>query len=175
MRLNAQTDFSLRILMYLASKPGGTATIQEISTRLQLSQTHLMRVAAKLVSVGFVKSQRGRIGGIGLALPASEITVEAVIRAMEPDFRLVECFGPQEKGCTIERGCALKGALSNALAAFFAALHDVTLEQLTEPHRAALIALFDLNGPAFVPPVRSTSPTIRKKLADRLSQPDRRR
>ena len=50
MRLNAQTDFSLRILMYLAAREGVRVTIQEVATKLGLSQAHMMRIAAKLAA-----------------------------------------------------------------------------------------------------------------------------
>ncbi len=144
MRLNAQTDFSLRMLMYLAVKSGGPATIQEVSTRMGLSQTHMMRVAAKLAAKGLVVSSRGRQGGVSLAREASEITVEEVVKAMEPDFALVQCFDDSKSECTIEPACNLKHVLTDALEAFFAAMRAVTLAQLTESNHAQLVRLLDL-------------------------------
>ncbi len=146
MKLNAQTDFSLRLLMYLAAKEGGTATIQEVSSRLGLSQSHMMRVAAKLTAKGFVASTRGRLGGISLAKEPIDITVEDVLLAMEPDFALVACFGSAKDSCTIEPGCLLKAALSSAMEAFFSELRSVSLQQLTQPNRIHLSKIFRLDA-----------------------------
>jgi len=157
MRLNSQTDFALRLLMYLAAKPGGAATIQEASGRMGLSQTHMMRVAAKLVSCGFITSSRGRLGGITLAKDASLITVEDVIRAVEPDFALVGCFGRGERPCSIEPGCLLKGALSSALEAFFAELRNINLHQLTQPNQKYLSQIFGWDDPERVLKVRQVT------------------
>ena len=157
MRLNVQTDLSLRLLMFLASREGGPVTIQESSSRLRASQTHLMRVAAKLAAKGLLRTSRGRLGGISLARDASAITVEQVVRAMEPDFALVECFGAHGNGCPIEPGCLLKGALYAALQAFFAELRAVSLAQLTEPNREELLTIFRLDGLSAEPYARGRS------------------
>lgn len=148
MRLNAQTDYSLRILMYLAAKRGEAATIQEVSTKLGLSQTHMMRIAAKLAGSGLVLATRGRAGGLTLGMDARRITVEDVVRAIEPDFALVECLGHSERTCSIEPACRLKGVLAGALAAFFAELRAVTLADLTHSNRARLADIFWLAAPS---------------------------
>lgn len=145
MRLNAQTDFSLRMMMYLASKRGASATIQEISTHLGLSQAHLMRVAAKLSSAGLVSSTRGRLGGLALARDPHLITVEEVVKSIEPDFHLVQCFDELHKSCSIEPACLLKGTLSSALKAFFAELRAVSLASLTDPNHSRLSEIFRLD------------------------------
>ena len=145
MRLNAQTDFSLRILMYLAAKQGEAATIQEVTNKLGLSQAHLMRIAAKLSATGLVTAARGRSGGLKLARSADEITVEDVVKAIEPDFALVQCFNRTDGvGCTIEPACLLKGVLYSALNAFFAELRSANLAELTESNRVDLAEIFRL-------------------------------
>ncbi len=149
MKLNAQTDFSLRLLIYLAAKDGGPATIQEISTRLGLSQSHMMRVAAKLAAKGFIDSSRGRQGGISLSKSAADITVEGVVRAMEPDFALVQCFDTTRGRCSIEPACLLQGVLSTALSAFFNELRQVNLAQLTQPNRSQLLQVLQLDPGEF--------------------------
>ncbi|HWA83168.1 MAG TPA: Rrf2 family transcriptional regulator [Fimbriimonadaceae bacterium] len=148
MRLNLQTDLALRMLIYLSAKQGIPATIQEITQKMGLSQTHMMRVAAKLASHGLVSSNRGRRGGLLLGKDASEISVEEVVRAIEPDFALVQCFDRAREKCVIEPACLLNGALQNALDAFFAELRSVSLAQLTVPNRFPLLQALRLAEPA---------------------------
>lgn len=148
MRLNAQTDFSLRFFMYLATKESGSATIQEMASRMGLSQSHMMRVTAKLAASGLVVSSRGRSGGISLGKEAADITVEDIVRAIEPDFAIVQCFDQLKEACPIEPACLLKGVLASAVEAFFTELRSVSLAQLVQPNKVQLSQVFRLDGPA---------------------------
>lgn len=65
MHLTSRTDYSLRVLIYLALQPGpGQATVQEVATRYGISSNHVAKVAQKLVQLGYVVSHRGRGGGL---------------------------------------------------------------------------------------------------------------
>ncbi len=129
MRLTVHSDYSLRVLMYLAAFPDRLATIEQIASAYGISQNHVMKVAQTLARHGFIETLRGRSGGIRLALPTQKITVGAVLRATEEDFHLVECFRP-ENACCITPVCRLKGALSDALEAYLHVLDEWTLAEL---------------------------------------------
>ncbi len=137
MRLTVHSDFSLRVLMYLAAFPDRLATIEQIASAYGISQNHIMKVVQRLAHHGFIETLRGRSGGIRLARPTSEITVGAVLRATEEDFHLVECFR-DENACCITPACRLKGALREALEAYLEVLDEWTLAELvTSPKRLA--------------------------------------
>ncbi len=130
MRLNTQTDYALRLLMHLAVNPSRLVTIQEVADRFSVSKNHLMKLASTLTHEGFVTSVRGRAGGLKLAAPPDEITVGAVVRCMENDFAMVECFQAGRGGCLITPACRLKGVLNGAVAAFLTELDRSTLADL---------------------------------------------
>ena len=136
MRLTVYTDYGLRLLMYVALKEGELATIQQVAEAYGISRNHLMKVAYDLGRHGFLETQRGRGGGLRLARPAGRIRLGDVVRAMEEDFALVECFVPGADGCRITGACRLKGALNDALKAYLAVLDNYTLADLTERNRA---------------------------------------
>jgi len=129
MRLTVHSDYSLRVLMYLAAFPDRLATIEQIASAYRISNNHIMKVVQTLARHGFIETLRGRSGGIRLARPTQEITVGAVLRATEEDFYLVECFRP-ENACCITPVCRLKGALSDALDAYLDVLDEWTLAEL---------------------------------------------
>ena len=141
MRLTHFTDLSLRLLMYLAVKPDGLATIQEVAQRYGVSRNHLMKVAQQLVKQGFVDSVRGHGGGLRLQRPPAEIGVGEVVRVTEDDFRMVECFEAGRSSCTLLPACRLKGVLGEALAAYLAVLDRYTLADLTLPNHPMRRAL----------------------------------
>ncbi len=125
------TDFSLRILIYLGSKNRSElSTIQEISGKYGISKNHLMKVSHELGKAGYIETVRGRRGGIRLALAPEQINIGAVVRRMEDDFYLVECFQPSGGRCPISPVCRLKGALGRALQAYLQVLDEYTLQDL---------------------------------------------
>lgn len=48
MRLSFYSDYSLRLLMYLAVRPDRLVTIQEVAVRYRISKNHLTKVAFDL-------------------------------------------------------------------------------------------------------------------------------
>ncbi len=130
MRLNVQTDYALRLLMHLAVNRGKLVTIAEVSERYAISRNHLMKVAHALGREGFVETVRGRAGGLRLAKPAQEIKVGDVVRRMEGDFAIVECFQNGKGECLVTPACKLKGVLHEALGAFLATLDDYSIQNL---------------------------------------------
>jgi Rrf2 family nitric oxide-sensitive transcriptional repressor len=129
MRLTVLSDYSLRVLMYLGAAPDRLATIQEIAQAYRISENHLMKVVHGLARHGFVATVRGRGGGLRLAKAPEQITVGAVLRAVEDDFALVECFESGDT-CRITNVCRLKRALHQALGAYFQVLDNWTLAEL---------------------------------------------
>jgi Rrf2 family transcriptional regulator, nitric oxide-sensitive transcriptional repressor len=129
MRLTLFTDYAFRSLIFLGLKGEESGRIREIAEHYGISEHHLTKVVQKLARAGFVKTLRGRGGGLRLARPAAEIGVGAVVRAVEDDLALVECFTPAG-ACVIRRSCGLKGVLGEALGAFLAVLDRYTLADL---------------------------------------------
>lgn len=132
MRLSTQSDYALRTLMFAASRPGALVTITEIAERYRISKNHLMKVVHALSRLGLLTTVRGRNGGMKLARPAAGIRVGAVVRALEDDTLMVECFRRDGGRCLIAPACRLKGALGNALEAFYDALDEHSIADLVE-------------------------------------------
>ena len=137
MQLTRLTDYSLRVLMYLAARPDRQGQIEEIATAYNISRGHLMKVVRELAHNGFVDTARGRNGGLQLARPASEIGLGDVVRKTEHNLALVECFG-HDPACVIEPACGLHGVLATALEEFFVVLDQYVLSDLvSRPRRMA--------------------------------------
>ena len=129
MRITAYTDYSLRVLIYLAVNDGKLATIREIAAAYGISQNHLMKLTHQLQLEGFIQTVRGKAGGMRLARAPSAIRIGDIVRAMEPDLSLVECFRPDNQ-CAITPNCRLKSTLAKALKGFLDVLDQTTLADL---------------------------------------------
>jgi len=134
MKLTRYTDYSLRVLIYLAVRTDQLATIDEIARAYAISRGHLMKVVHRLALAGYIETVRGRIGGMRLARPPEEISVGEVVRHTEA-MALVECLGPTTSQCRIEPVCGLRGALNDALQAFQRTLDGYTLADITRRRR----------------------------------------
>lgn len=145
MRLTTYTDYTLRVLMYVAARPERVATIGEIASAYGISRNHLMKVVNQLGSWGLLANVRGKGGGMRLGRPAASIILGEVIRRSEPDLALVPCFQPVDGPCVIRPACNLRHALDEARDAFLAVLDRYTLADLVA-NRSALWELLD-RGP----------------------------
>lgn len=133
MRLTTQTDYALRVLMQVAMQDGALVRVSEIAAAFGISRNHLSKVVHQLGARGFLSTQQGRNGGMRLARSPDEISIGQVVRAFEPDFRLVECFDPETSDCRIQGACALKGIFADALALFLDRLDQATVDDLLRP------------------------------------------
>lgn len=132
MELSQFSDFALRTLIYAGLKDGQRFSAADVAETYQLSQNHLVKVVQRLASLGYLKTSRGRGGGIELGRDPKEICIGAVLRQTEK-FGLAACLRDSAETCCIEPACKLKGALVKAQTAFLGVLDDYTLEDLLKP------------------------------------------
>lgn len=150
MRLTVYTDYSLRVLMYVALHPQRRPTIAEIASSYGISRNHLMKVVYELGVAGYMETVRGQNGGVRLARRPEDIVIGEVVRRTEPDLALVPCLEPTEGACVITPACKLRHALQAARDAFLAVLDSYTLADLTV-NREALNSLLALGLEAAEP------------------------
>lgn len=135
MHITRYTDYSLRVLMYVALKGEELSTIREIAESYDISKNHLMKVVQELNSKGYLLAIRGKNGGLKLRGQPEEINLGELVRSTEQDLTLVECFGSDSQ-CALTPACRLKGILAESLEAFFRVLDSYTLADLVYPENA---------------------------------------
>lgn len=135
-KLTAFTDYSLRVLIFLAADPDRRATIAEIAGAFDIKQNHLTKVVHFLGREGWVHTVRGKGGGLQLALAPDRIGIGAVVRQAEGADLPAECFDRTHNRCQITRICRLKGVLHEAVSAFHAVLDRYTLADLVHNRHA---------------------------------------
>lgn len=138
MHLKRFTDFSLRVLIYLALHPERTISINEIARAFDMSRNHLLKVVNQLVSQQVIITYRGKTGGIRLATAPDRINVGQLVRHMEGEHPMIDCHDPL---CPILPACILNGALDEAQNAFFAQLERYTIADLIGNQQHKLIQL----------------------------------
>lgn len=141
MRLTTFTDYTLRVLMYLALDRSRLATIPEIAAAYDISQNHLMKIVHRLARAGVIESVRGKGGGLRLARPPEAIRIGEIVRMSEGDAPIVECLSDNPHACRIAGVCKLTRMLVEAFDALYTSLGRYTLADLTDNRRALSIVL----------------------------------
>lgn len=144
MRLTSFTDYSIRVLIYLAVSHDEQPTIRAIAERFEISRNHLMKVVHELSKRGYITALRGKNGGLRLNIAPADIALGTLISELENDLALTECLGDNNL-CILTPSCELKILLAEALGNFFATLDNYTLEDILRGRkRAELIEIINL-------------------------------
>ena len=130
MRITKRTNIAIRLLMFCAVNPDRLVTKAEIAERCNTSESHLAQIVNRLGQLGFLRTQRGRTGGVTLGRPMAEISVGEVFRRLEENVPVAECFADVDNTCPLTEACRLRHALADAVEAFYLRLDTVTLDAL---------------------------------------------
>lgn len=128
MNLKLQTDFALRVLIYLAHADR-QATVEEIAGAFEISRNHLLKVVATLARLGWVTTLRGRNGGVRLTADPADIDVGDVVARLEGRHGVLECV-ERPAVCRLEPGCKLRRVLVTAEQAFYDTLAGTSVADL---------------------------------------------
>ena len=137
MRLTTFTDYSLRVLLFVATAPGQRANIAEVARKYGVSEHHIVKVVHLLGKARLLANTRGRGGGLRLARGPAEINVGEVVRITEEPSVLAECFSPTGH-CVLSPSCRLAGVFREAHEAFYEVLDSFTLADLVARPRGMI-------------------------------------
>ncbi len=142
MYLTRYADYSLRVLIYLGLKQDQPVTIREIADNYGISHNHLTKAVHQLGRHGYIRTVRGKNGGVSLARAPELINIGAVVHT-EERFDIVECFNSAKNHCRIAPLCTLAEVLEEALGNFLATLDRYTLADILQNQRglSALLGL----------------------------------
>jgi len=144
MHITRYTDYSLRVLIYLAGQGDGLSTIQEIADSYDISKNHLMKVVHQLNKKGYIETVRGKKGGMRLQMAPEDINVGVLVRETEQDLSIVECHSSRN-ACKITPVCGLKSMFGEALQAFLSVLDKYTLQDvIKDQYQPQLLRLLQI-------------------------------
>ena len=137
MRVSEAVEPALHLLVLLASLPPGVAlTSADLAEFHDLAPAQTAKVLQRLGSAGILAATEGRTGGYRLAAQAEQISVAAIVRAVEqgPAFRCREirrcgpCAGPP---AIYSARCGIAALMDEAEAAWWRCLDAQSLADLT--------------------------------------------
>jgi Rrf2 family transcriptional regulator, nitric oxide-sensitive transcriptional repressor len=92
--------------MYVRAKGEQLSTVDEIAKTYGVSRHHITKVVHHLGRRGYLCNARGKRGGIALGREPSTINIGTLVRELEGDLGLVECY--RQRSCCLEPVCLLR-------------------------------------------------------------------
>ena len=127
MKLSAASSYAVRALAHLARRPPGAAERkQDIAQAAGLADVYLVKILGRLVRAGLLSAVKGPGGGYVLARPARQITLLAIIEAI--DGRVGGAAFAADRATPLDR--RLQAACDDAAEALRQRLARVTLAEL---------------------------------------------
>jgi FeS assembly SUF system regulator len=129
------------MLTYFASHHESTFNARDVAKEVRLPQPVVSKVLKLLARNGLLASQRGIKGGYGLAKPPQDISVAAIIRALEGPIAVTECTDSINGDCGLQTGCPVRTNWHLINRAIHDALEKITLAEMTQPLPQPLVSL----------------------------------
>ncbi len=129
MQLSRFTDYSVRVLVFSAAHPERLVTLAEISQFYEISLEHLRKVVHNLGKLGYLKTHRGKKGGMQLNVAPCDINIGKLVAEVEGDGPLINYYS---EDCKIGKLCGLSKSLKKAQHAFFEELNQHTLHDIAD-------------------------------------------
>jgi Rrf2 family protein len=134
------TDYAARLVLHLACQEGpGAIPIARIAEARLLPAPYVRRLVGRLVAAKILATERGALGGVRLARPASEISLLDVVLAMEGGVFLNQCL-ERDHSCPLAQGCPVReawGGITDAVKARMAAVRFDALARGAGDHERA--------------------------------------
>ncbi len=143
-RISKLADYSTVVMAYLARRPDVLHNARDITDHTHIALPTVSKILKLLARGELLTSHRGMNGGYSLARPAEEISIAAIIKAIEGDLGLTEC-AYQESHCSIESLCSIRSNWQFISQVVGDALEQVTLAQLIS--RTPMDFNFNINEP----------------------------
>jgi len=131
MRLTTKGRFAVTAILDLAlNETEKPVTLADISERQSISLSYLEQLFSRMRREGIVKSVRGPGGGYHLAKKYQDITVKAIITAVDEEIDATQCSG--KENCHEGRRCITHDLWASINHKILEYLESLTLAHLVE-------------------------------------------
>lgn len=136
MRLSTKGRYGVKAMVDLALHSSeGQVALKNIAERQDISENYLEQLFATLRKAGLVKSIRGAQGGYVLSQNPQNITVGAILRALEGSLAPVDCVVETDPvRCNRSEKCVTKLIWEKIRDTVNDVVDSITLADLVEEH-----------------------------------------
>ena len=139
MIFTTKAEYGVRLLIRLGRQEAEhPMSLKAVAEAESLPLAYLERIAALLKKAGFIEATRGAHGGYRLARAAEEISMDAVVLALEGAIAPMDCFVDDREGRVLcshhadGEACSTKLLWTRVQVGVIRALQRTTLAELVE-------------------------------------------
>lgn len=146
-RVSRLTDYATVVMTCIAAHPGDVLSTAQIAEEAHLELPTVSKLLKSLGHAGLVESFRGVNGGYRLARPAQQISLAAIVEAIEGPLGMTEC-SMGEGQCDRQSQCSVRGSWQRINHVLDNALRSMSLADMLHPAPPAVatVAFTDLKG-----------------------------
>ncbi len=130
LKLSRMIDYGVVVLSQLANRRDILTTAPELAEATGLPAPMVSKVLKSLARSDLVVSHRGVHGGYSLSRGPEEISVAAIVEALEGPVALTACVEASDSHCRVESLCPIRGGWEKVNNAIRDALEAVSLAEL---------------------------------------------
>ncbi|MBP6103447.1 MAG: SUF system Fe-S cluster assembly regulator [Gammaproteobacteria bacterium] len=131
LRISKLTDYGIVIMAFMAEDPARLFQATDIATHTHIAQPTVSKILSKLAQHKLIHSYRGIHGGYKLSRSPAQISVAALITALEGPIALTEC-NVSEETCSIKHHCKLRTPWQRINQVLCQSLESITLLDLAQ-------------------------------------------
>lgn len=131
-RLSKLSDYAVLLMSRMAHAPGAVHNAVDLAQGTGVPTPTVSKLLATLTRGGLLTSARGAKGGYTLARPARDITVAAIISAIDGPIAITSCL-EHPGSCGVETLCSSRSGWATINRAISGALEGVSLADLAAP------------------------------------------
>jgi Rrf2 family protein len=137
--ISQKAKYAFKALAFLARQPEGTSVqIEEIARAASIPRKFLEHILLDLKHKGIVASRRGRAGGYVLIKRANQMTIGAILRAIDGPIAPLPCISRTAyrrcSDCAEEKSCVVRRLFADTYAAQLLLFDSTTLaDGLVDP------------------------------------------
>lgn len=129
--INRETDYAIKILVYLHRIESKVLTAEEIERSLLIPRPFLRKILQKLNKGGFLQSQKGKGGGFSKVKDLGKIYLVELMELFQGPIGISECVFRKNICPDIDK-CLLRKKIINLESKFIEDLKTITLASLLE-------------------------------------------
>ncbi len=130
LKLSRMIDYGVVILSQMSCRPEELTTAPELAETTGLPAPMVSKVMKSLARSDLVTSHRGVRGGYTLSRGPEDISVAAIVEALEGPVALTACVEASDAHCQVESLCPIRGGWEKVNGAIREALEAVSLADL---------------------------------------------
>lgn len=127
MHVSRYTDYSYRVLLYLAVNNQQRVSMAEIAAYYDISREHLRKIVHSLSKLGYIQTYTGKSGGMELKKKPEEINLAQIFTEFEGMEPIIDC---EHTHCPLIPTCSLSHVMAKAQNEFMKELKKYHLVDL---------------------------------------------